>query len=159
MGTLEKLSLILWRERELLDTLQYRLEVEQMVMANGQGRWLAKAAQDVETVLEEIRGTEILRAIAADEAAAELGLPPNPSLSGLIDRVAEPWQTIMTDHRTAFRAASAEITRLADANRSLISAGARAARDALLGLGGELYTPEGTTVVGAARSVRVDRSL
>jgi flagellar FlgN protein len=155
----EKLSLVLWRERELLETLQYRLEVEQLVMANGRTRWLANAARDVESVLEEIRGTEILRSVAADEAAAELGLPPNPSLSSLIDRVAEPWQSIMIDHRTAFRAASEEVSRLADANRTLITAGTRAAREALLGLGGELYTPDGTTVVGTARSARLDRSL
>ena len=158
---MEKLSLVLWRERELLETLQYRLEVEQLVMANGRSRWLANAARDVESVLEEIRGTEILRSVAADEAAAELGLPPNPSLSSLVDRVAEPWRTILADHRSAFRAASEEIVRLADANRTLISAGVRAARETLLGLGGDMqtYTPDGTTVVGAARSARVDRSL
>ncbi len=158
---MEKLSLVLWQERELLETLRYRLEVEQLVMAHGQSHWLANAARDVESVLEEIRGTEILRAVAADEAAAELGLPAGSSLSSLIDRVAEPWQTILADHRSAFRAASEEIARLADANRSLITAGARAAREALLGLGGALqtYTPDGTTVVGATRSARVDRSL
>ena len=158
---MEKLSLVLWRERELLETLQYRLEVEQLVMANGRSRWLANAARDVESVLEEIRGTEILRSVAADEVAEALGLPPNPSLTSLVERVAEPWCSILADHRAAFRAASDEIIRLADANRTLISAGVRAARETLLGLGGEVqtYTPDGTTVVGAARSARVDRSL
>lgn len=158
---MEKLSLVLWRERELLETLQYRLEVEQLVMANGRSRWLANAARDVESVLEEIRGTEILRSVAADEAAEALGLPPNPSLTSLAERVAEPWRSILADHRAAFRAASDEIIRLADANRTLISAGVRAARETLLGLGGEVqtYTPDGTAVVGAARSARVDRSL
>ena len=83
--TMEKLSLILWRERGLMETLQYRLEVEQLMMSSGQTRWLTQAARDVEQVLEQVRDTEILRAVAADEAALEVGLPVNPSLSGLIE--------------------------------------------------------------------------
>ena len=158
---MEKLSLILWRERELLEALQYRLEVERMVMAGGQTRWLARAARDVEHVLDQIRQVELLRSVAADEAAAGLGLDPNPSLGGLIAAVDEPWSTILADHREAFRATSEAITKLADENRSLISAGFRAAHETLLALGGgiQTYTPAGTTVQDAARSVHLDRSL
>jgi len=158
---MEKLSLTLWRERALLETLQYRLEVEQMVMANGQTRWLIQAAHDVEQVLETIRETEILRAVAADEAAADLGLEPNPSLSSLIGVAPEPWSSILADHRDAFAASSAEIMRLAETNRSLISAGLRAAHETLLGLtgGAQTYSPAGTAVADHARSVRLDRSL
>ena len=43
---------ILWRERELLDTLLYRLEVEQLVLASGRTDRLMRAAQDVESTLE-----------------------------------------------------------------------------------------------------------
>jgi len=158
---MEKLSLILWRERELLEALEYRLEVEQQVMASGRTRWLARAARDVEHVLDQIRQVELLRSVAADEAAAALGLDPNPSLGGLIAAVDEPWSTILADHRDAFRATSEAITRLADENRSLISVGFRAAHETLLALGGGLqtYTPAGTAVQDATRSVRVDRSL
>lgn len=158
---MEKLSLILWRERELLETLHYRLEVEQLVMAHGQTRWLAAAARDVETVLEQVRDVELMRAIAADEAAGVLGLAPNPSLSGLIAAVDEPWASILADHRDAFAATSEAITRVAEANRGLIAAGLRAAHETLLGLSGsaQTYTPSGTTVGEAARSVQLDRSL
>jgi acyl-CoA synthetase (AMP-forming)/AMP-acid ligase II len=52
----EKLSQVLWRERELLETLQYRLEVEQLVMAAGRTRWLAHATREVETVLLQMEG-------------------------------------------------------------------------------------------------------
>ncbi len=48
---MEDLSLILWRERELLETLLYKLEQEQLVLASGRTRWLARAAREVETVL------------------------------------------------------------------------------------------------------------
>ncbi len=64
---MEDLSLILWRERELLDTLLYKLEIEQLVLAGGRSRWLPSAAREVETVLDAIRETELLRAVAVPE--------------------------------------------------------------------------------------------
>lgn len=159
---MEKLSLILWQERELLEKLLYRLEVEQLVMATGQTRWLAHATRDVESVLEEIRGTEVLRAVAADEAAEQVGLAPNPRLSDLVERAPEPWRHMLAEHRDAFATLTTDITRLAEANKSLISAGVLAVRDALLGLGGEprTYAPDGSVVTAAAvRSALLDRSL
>ena len=157
---MEKLSLILWRERGLLETLHYRLEVEQMVMASGQTRWLVQAARDVEQVLEQIRETEILRAVAADEAAAAIGLAPNPSLGQLVAEADEPWHSILADHRDAFHALSAEVIRLAEDNRTLIAAGLRAAHETLLSLGGDAptYSPSGE-LVDAARGGTLDRSL
>src|SRR3712207_8593503 len=71
---MEDLSLVLWRERELLETLLYKLEVEKLVLATRSTRWLAAAARDVELVLETVRETELLRAVAADAAAASVGL-------------------------------------------------------------------------------------
>jgi len=158
---MDKLSVILWRERELLDTLHYKLAVEQMVLANGQSRWLPQAAREVEAVLETIRETEVLRAVAADEAAVSIGMRSNPSLSALADAVDEPWSSILREHRDAFVTATHEITELADANRDLISAGYLSARDTLLSLGEEVggYNPDGTALVGAARHRLVDRSL
>lgn len=158
---MDKLSVILWRERELLDTLHYKLAVEQMVLASGQSRWLMQAARDVEAVLETIRETEVLRAVAADEAAASIGMRTNPSLSALADAVEEPWASILREHRDAFVAATHEITELADANRDLISAGYLSARDTLLSLGEEYagYSPDGSALVGAVRHRLVDRSL
>ncbi|MFN8195732.1 MAG: flagellar protein FlgN [Nocardioidaceae bacterium] len=114
---MEKLSLILWRERELLETLLFKLEEERLLLASGRTRWLMRAAQEVETVLQSIRETEILRSVAADEAAASIGLGASPSLRALADSVGEPWHTILVEHRDAFVAVTQEITALADANR------------------------------------------
>src|SRR3954449_7001331 len=83
--TMEKLSQMLWRERELLETLLFKLEEEQMLLESGRTRWLVRAAREVEKVLETIRETEILRAVAADGAADALGLRHNPSLRSLAD--------------------------------------------------------------------------
>ena len=76
---MEKLSLILWRERELLETLLYRLEVEQLVMATGRTRWLAtRRPRRRGTCSTRSAQTELLRAVAADEAAAAAGPGPQP---------------------------------------------------------------------------------
>ncbi|GAA1137833.1 flagellar protein FlgN [Nocardioides aquiterrae] len=157
----EKLSLVLWRERELLEALQYRLAVEQLVMAGGQTRWLANAARDVEQAVEELRSMELLRAVAADEAASAAGLAPNPSLSALIAAADEPWRSILADHREAFAAMTEEIERIAATNRALIANGLRAAHETLLGAddGGRIYTAAGATVSDGARTAVVDRSL
>lgn len=158
---MEKLSLVLWRERELLENLQYRLEVEQVVMAAGQTRWLANAARDVETAVQELREMELLRAVAADEAASAAGLAPNPSLASLLEAADEPWRSILADHREAFASMSEEIERVAATNRVLIAHGLRAAHETLLGIdgGGHLYTAAGAAVSDGARTAVVDRSL
>ncbi|MGN6782664.1 MAG: flagellar protein FlgN [Marmoricola sp.] len=159
---MENLSLILWRERELLDTLLFKLEEEQLVLASGRDRWLARAAREVESVLDALRETEVLRAVAADEVARSLGLASNPSLSALAAAVDEPWRTILHEHRDAFLQVTREVRDLASTNRALLTAGYRAAQETLLALGGtaEGYGQDGTAVVGAHRPASlVDRSL
>jgi glycine/D-amino acid oxidase-like deaminating enzyme len=159
---MEKLSLILWRERELLDTLLFKLEQEQLLLAAGRSRWLLRAAREVEAVLETVRETEMLRAVAADDVAEQLGLRSNPSLRALADAVAEPWSSILHEHREAFEAVTREITALAETNRDLITSGYRSARETLLALdeGVAGYTPDGHAVAPQVTAPRlVDRSL
>jgi hypothetical protein len=52
---LADLSSILWREREMLELLLFKLEEEQLVLASGRGRWLVHATREVEMVLDHIR--------------------------------------------------------------------------------------------------------
>ncbi len=159
---MEKLSLILWRERELLELLAYKLELEQLVLESGRTRWLSNSTREVEEVLAAIRETEVLRSVAADEVAQKLGLEPAPSLNELADAAPEPWATIFGDHRSAFIAATQEIARLSESNRGLITAGYKAARETLLSIGGSAdgYSPDGSAVVDKTPQRRLfDRSL
>ena len=158
---MEKLSLILWRERELLELLAYKLEVEQLILASGRSRWLAHSTKEVEEVLELLRETEVMRAVAADEVAEQLGLAPAPTLAAIAEAAQEPWRAILDDHRTAFVTATREIADLSESNRGLITAGYRSARETLLSLGGNAdgYSPDGSAVLDAPRKRLVDRSL
>lgn len=153
--------MILWRERELMETLLYRLEQEQLLLSSGRTRWLARAAREVDSVLAMIRQTEVLRAVAADEAASALGLEPNPSLSALAERAAEPWPAILLEHRDAFLGYTRQITELAAVNRDLLTSGYRAARETLLTLreGAQSYAPDGSVILPEQRQRLIDRSI
>lgn len=158
---LAEVSSTLWRERELLELLLFKLEEEQLVLASGRTRWLARSTREVEVVLEEIRRAELLRAVQVDDAAGELGLAPGPSLRELADTSDEPWRSLLHEHRKAFLAATAEIQAMAEANRELLGAGQRATREALLSLSGagETYTPRGTTATVTVRPRLLDEAM
>lgn len=158
---MEKLTWVLWRERELLDALLYRLELEELVMSTGRTRWLASAARDVDEAAAALRELEVLRAVAADEAAEAAGLDPNASLGELIATAPEPWRGILTEHRDSFLALTDEIARVAQTNRALIVAGLRATQETLLGLdrGTTTYGSDGAVSHGETRSAVLDRSL
>ena len=159
--SMEDLSLVLWRERELLETLLYKLEVEKLVLASHSTRWLAAAAREVELLLDTVRETELLRAVAADAAAASLGLASNPSLRALAEAVGDPWHTILMDHHKAFVTCTRDLVETAATNRELLTASQQAAREVFLGLGEQAagYSPTGSAVVVESRHHVIDRSF
>jgi hypothetical protein len=158
--TMEDLSSVLWRERELLELLLFKVEVEQLVLAGGRTRWLPIAAKEIETVLEQIREIELFRAVEVDAVAEELGLEPNPSLRDIADRSPEPWRAIWLDHRDAFMTVAAQITEMSESNRALLTAGYQAAQATLLSMteGPGTYAADGS-VASERRATRLDRSL
>jgi hypothetical protein len=162
-AALAEVSSVLWRVRELLDLLVFKLEEEQLLLAAGRPRWLTRATHEVEIVLEEIRHAELQRALEVDEAARLLGLPDAPSLRELSERAPEPWGDILREHRAAFLAATAEVSAHAEANRELLTASYLAVRETLTGLGGRghgnaTYTAAGSTTA-ASHSQLVDRAM
>jgi hypothetical protein len=151
--SLTDLSSVLWRSRELLELLLFKLEEEQLILAAGRSRWLAHATREVEVVLEQIRQTEVARAAYAQAVALELGLPPEAGLGELADAAPAPWSDLLHQHRKAFLLLTSEISGMADANRELLTAGQRAARETMLAVAGnvETYGRQGQTVNGGVR--------
>jgi hypothetical protein len=98
---LSDVSNILWRERQLLELLVFKLEEEQLVLAAGRSRWLAHATREVETVRGEIRRTELERAVHVADAGRELGLSGAPTLNELASLTPSPWEGIFAEHRRA----------------------------------------------------------
>jgi hypothetical protein len=158
---LADLSSILWREREMLELLLFKLEEEQLILASGRARWLAHATREVEMVLDQIRRTEVVRAAEVDVIGAQLGLGPAASLTSLADVAPAPWSDLLREHRKAFLTLAAEITALAEANRELLSAGQRAVRETMLAVVGsvETYGRRGETVAAAPRTHIFDSAV
>ena len=160
---LQHLSQVMWRERELLEELWFDLEVEQLILASGRTRWLMRAANEVESLLGDLRRTEMMRAVAADAVAAQVGATSNPSLRALAAAAPGPWGEILEEHREALVVMSKQISALADTNRELITTGYRSARETLMALGEatEGYAADGRPLVSVAATgpTLVDRSF
>jgi hypothetical protein len=151
--SLTDLSSVLWRSRELLELLLFKLEEEQLLLAAGRSRWLAHATREVEVVLEQTRQVEIARAAYAQGVATELGLHPDASLGEIADAAPEPWSDLLHQHRKAFVTLTSEISALAATNKDLLTAGQRAARETMLVIAGnvETYGRTGQTVTDTVR--------
>lgn len=155
-----EVSSVLWRERELLELLLFKLEEEQLVLASGRTRWLPHATREVETVLARIRQAEVLRRVEVEKVAAELGSSGDVPLTRLADLSPEPWDDLLRSHRAAFLSLTAEITAMAEANRDLLGAGVRSVTDALVGVGAapaaDAYDASGRTSGSPAGGHLVD---
>lgn len=127
--SLHEVTNTLWKERQLLEMLLYKLECEQLLLASGRTRWLEAATREVEVVLEGIKQAELRRAVQVESIAAELGLLPNPTLRLLAAASPAPWDEILEEHRRAFLELTSEIEDLAEANRSLLARGVAATKE------------------------------
>jgi hypothetical protein len=134
-----EVSDVLWRERELLDLLLFKLESEQLLLSAGDVKWLARSTREIELVLEQLRLTEVTRAMEVGALAAELGLPSDASLAALAEVAPSPWGDLFLAHRAAFKTLTAEISAVSEANRAGLSHACAASEQVLLDLGaGEL---------------------
>lgn len=129
------LSRVLWRQRQLIELLEYRLEVQQLLQVSGRNERLVLAVADVETALGDIGASEVERLGIVAECSVALGLDVGASLRELTGAAPEPWNYVLADHQTALLAAVATTEALASANRELANKGLGDARRALEHLG------------------------
>jgi hypothetical protein len=133
--SLPDLAAVLWRQRELLERLVYRLECEQLLLAAGRSRWLGKATSEVEALLNELAVLELQRGAIADGAARELGLPADTGLQDLAAAAQPPWTQVLLEHRNALLTLTTELAVLAETNRHLVSSGMAAVETTLAAIG------------------------
>ncbi len=138
---LNEVSTVLWRERQLLELLVFKLEEEQLLLAAGKARWVNHASREVEIVLEQLRSAELLRSVRVEAAAGHLGLESYPGLRSLAQASPEPWSSIFSRHRQAFLELTGEVRDLSEQNRHLLAKGRDAAREALNWLTGNSTPP------------------
>jgi FlgN protein len=157
MGFAE-VSTMLWRERDALQLLLFKLVEEQLIVSSGRTRWLPQANEEIEFALEQLRGTEVLRAAETDAIADELGLPSPVTLAQLEAAATEPWATLYGEHRRALLDLIAEGEQVTAENRKLLTAGARAIRETLLSVSQtvQTYDSRGTAAAGEAGPLLMD---
>jgi hypothetical protein len=142
--SLTDLSSVLWRSRELLDLLLFKLDEEKLLLAAKHAKWLPHATEEVEMVLDQIRETGVARAAYAQSVAAELGLSPDASLGELADAAPAPWPDLLRQHRAALRTLTTQVSFLAEENRDLIIGGLRGTPEAFAGDGERLVGSGGS---------------
>lgn len=143
---LPEVSTILWHERHLLELLAFKLDAQQRLLGSGCDRWLALASDELEALLDELRHTEMLRAIEVDALANGLGLPPGPSLTELAAAAPPPFDELFTQHRVALLELAAEVRDRSRGNCEALGRGQAAVRQLLVTAG----APGGAGGPGAA---------
>jgi flagellar FlgN protein len=131
MTRLPEFSLTLWRQRRLLDGLIYRLEVHELLLANGRHRWLPNATRELEAIIAKIRRHELVRALQASQVGEELGLGPEPTLREITDAAPAPWGDILREHHVALLGLTGQVAELAEMLRDELTTSSRGIADFL----------------------------
>jgi hypothetical protein len=132
---LPELSRVLWQQRDLIERLEYRLEVQQLIMVSHRADRLAMAVGEVEAAIEQIRLAEDRRLEIVRQVAGALGLPTTATISQIRAVVEPPWDYVLSDHHTAFLRLVASTEELTSRNRELAHQGLGDARTAVAHLG------------------------
>lgn len=150
MGANE-LSMLLWRERELLEMLLFKLEEQELLLAAGRSRWTQFATREIEQVLDGLREAGIARLVEAETVAEEWDAPEGAGIRDLIDVApTAAWRDVLTGHLHALTTLTDEVGRLREGNSERLRAVLRATQETLAGIGettGE-YTTQGDRARG-----------
>jgi hypothetical protein len=115
---------VLWREREVVERVLFKVLGQQLVLKSGQLRWLVAANNEIELAVNDLRVIEVMRCAEADRLADHLGTTNGATLAQLAAIAPEPWGSILAEHRDALRDLAAEIDTAVRENRTLLVDGA-----------------------------------
>ena len=118
---LRELSEVLWREREQLELVLFKLEEQRLLLLDGHSRWVCHASREVELVLDQLGRLELSRALASAVAASELGVVGDATLRVLAAVAPAPWPSVLERHLGALQRLAGEILAVAARNRALLN--------------------------------------
>jgi transposase len=157
-----ELSAALWRERELLDLLVFKLEEEQLLLAAGKARWLQFATREVEQVMDKLRTASLARTLEVGSVAREWGADENATLRELVAHAPEgPWAELFSAHLAALTELTTQIAELRDLNEQYLRTAIRSSQETLAGpnFGAGIYNSRGTSGTGSTGSHLFDQSV
>lgn len=150
MGANE-LSALLWRERELLELLLFKLEEEQLLLTAGKSRWIQHATREVEQVMERLRTAGLARTVEVAEVAKTWGNTEDATLRELAALAPTgPWGDILGSHLRAMRELTDQIKHVRDLNEQFLRQAARSTQETFADLHPEAGTYNSSGGSGAA---------
>lgn len=137
-----ELSALLWRERELLDLLEFKLTTEQLLLTAGNSKFLQRSSDEIQTVSQRLRELSVARDMAVSALAEEWELPEQQASLRQITEVApdEIWKDIFNGHLVALVTVTGRIKSLRDSNELLLRAAARTSQETMANLGENVTT-------------------
>lgn len=142
--SLNSLTTALWRERELLDLLEFKMEEQQLLLVSGKSQWVDRATKEIEAVLEKVSSASLARAVESASVASEQGLDADVPLSEIVAAVTDSaWRDVLEGHLTALRGSTARIAALRETNTQYLRSAQRAAQETLAELDAETYSGTG----------------
>lgn len=160
MGANE-LSNELWRQRELLELLLYKFDVEQLLLAAGKARWVPHATREAEAVIGHLKTATLSMTVASSALATEWGLPAETRLRELGTAAEGAWQGIFAAHLDALSTLAGEIRAMRAVNDRLLRSALRATQDTFdaVSEAPAVYSPDGSADLPPARPRLVDATL
>jgi hypothetical protein len=158
----QELSALLWRERELLELLTFKLEEEQLLLTAGKGRWVQHATREVEQVMARLRETGLARTVAVADLAVQWGTDEGATLRELVAQApAGPWTEVFGGHLRAMTELTAGIKQLRDVNEQYLRAAIRVSQETLSGAESEArtYDSRGASDLFGSRAQLFDASM
>jgi hypothetical protein len=133
--SMHELSALLWKERELLETLLFKLDEEQLVLTTGKTRWLERAARETEQVTGRLRDVGLARTVEVAAVARDWGGSQDATLRDLVALAPDDvWREILESHLRGLLALVGQITVLRDQNLRLLRAASRETQEAIASL-------------------------
>jgi hypothetical protein len=157
-----ELSALLWRERELLELLIFKLEEEQLILMSGKSRWLQHATREVEQVMHRVRDAGLGRSVEVAALAREWGTEEDATLREVVSHAPTgPWTELFAAHLAAMASLATQIRSLRDVNEQFLRAAFRSTQETLAGLDNDANTYDfrGTSDMVASGARLFDTSM
>lgn len=120
---LGELNPLLWRQRDVLNDVVYRLEVQQLLLVDGRERWVDRAVQDLERSLARVERYQRMQRDLLQELSAYLPVDADSTLSQVAAVVPTPWDGILEEQQSALLVLITEIEAASRDNVGLVRRG------------------------------------
>ncbi|GAB3130251.1 flagellar protein FlgN [Glaciibacter psychrotolerans] len=160
--SIHELSALLWKERELLELLVYKLEVERLLLTSGKTRWIGRASEEIEQVTTRLRSLGLARTVEVAAIAREWATCEDATLRELVAAApSEIWSELLDGHLTGLQQLANQIRELRDSNEQLLRAASRSTQETLASahLSASTYDAHGNSASHDMTSRLVDKDI